>query len=418
MRIDYKTRILPFINQRNSWITETEFDPFCEKCTLHKIRTNTVICRGNFYGRVLFVMPAPGSEEDKEGFPAIGKTGSFLDSSIAMAGFKPEDYMITNSVFCFPGKDPKTGSDKKPNKTHMDKCKEHLDQLIEYMPNLKYIVAVGAAALKTLASTKMKISNLVADTFGDYSGIPLYIIYHPSYIVRNQTQDNIDSYQESIRKLKDLLDGKGKKDDMQTFVLQEEDKIKKALEYLTFYEGLIALDLETTDKSIKKAKLLGLAFALKSEQGVYLPFRIRDGENIVEIHPGLNKLWINFFESINRKEIEIIGHNWNYDRGVILNDFNIFTKVANHDTMLYSSILSSEKSHKLDDVIYRFLKVRDSYKVRFKSTVGIGNYEDTSGFDRVPLEMLGKYGAKDAIYTYRVYIIEEEMLRNYESIVI
>ena len=51
----------------------------CEKCELHKKRTNVVFGDGNKSSHILFVGEAPGEQEDLKGIPFVGRAGKLLD---------------------------------------------------------------------------------------------------------------------------------------------------------------------------------------------------------------------------------------------------------------------------------------------------------------------------------------------------
>jgi uracil-DNA glycosylase family 4 len=69
-----------------------------------------VIYRGNPEAKLMIVGEAPGTQEDREGKPFVGRSGQLLDQILAAAGFDPEkDVFITNAVFRLP-----PGDDGKP----------------------------------------------------------------------------------------------------------------------------------------------------------------------------------------------------------------------------------------------------------------------------------------------------------------
>ena len=51
----------------------------CKKCELHKSRENPVAGEGLIDTDILFIGEAPGSNEDKQGLPFVGKAGKLLD---------------------------------------------------------------------------------------------------------------------------------------------------------------------------------------------------------------------------------------------------------------------------------------------------------------------------------------------------
>ena len=72
--------------------------------------TNMVIYRGNPRAKLMIVGEAPGTEEDRQGKPFVGRSGQLLDQILKSVGFDSEkDVFITNSVFRLP-----PGDDGKP----------------------------------------------------------------------------------------------------------------------------------------------------------------------------------------------------------------------------------------------------------------------------------------------------------------
>ena len=65
--------------------------------------TNMVIYRGNPKAKLMIIGEAPGTEEDRQGKPFVGRSGQLLDQILQSASFDPEqDVFITNAVFRLP----------------------------------------------------------------------------------------------------------------------------------------------------------------------------------------------------------------------------------------------------------------------------------------------------------------------------
>jgi DNA polymerase len=75
----------------------------CTRCELGQRRINV---QGNFvFGHgavrgIMFVGEGPGKEEEIEGLPFVGKSGSLLRKVLMQLGLAPEDYYLTNTVCC------------------------------------------------------------------------------------------------------------------------------------------------------------------------------------------------------------------------------------------------------------------------------------------------------------------------------
>jgi len=76
----------------------------CKKCDLWKTRKNVVFGEGNLKAKILILGQAPGSKEDEEGRPFVGRAGRLLDNLLRLAGLKREEVFITSVLKCFPPK--------------------------------------------------------------------------------------------------------------------------------------------------------------------------------------------------------------------------------------------------------------------------------------------------------------------------
>ena len=72
----------------------------CQKCDLHKSRTNCVFGEGSLDTKILIIGEAPGYNEDIKGKPFVGKAGKILENMLESIGFKKTDVYITNILKC------------------------------------------------------------------------------------------------------------------------------------------------------------------------------------------------------------------------------------------------------------------------------------------------------------------------------
>ena len=88
--------------------------------------TNMVIHRGNPHAKLMIIGEAPGTEENRQGKPFVGRSGQLLEQILQSANFDPEqDVFITNAVFRLP-----PGDDGKPLR------KPTSDEIAYYKPYL------------------------------------------------------------------------------------------------------------------------------------------------------------------------------------------------------------------------------------------------------------------------------------------
>ncbi|MBW7894995.1 MAG: uracil-DNA glycosylase [Opitutaceae bacterium] len=146
---------------------------------------------GDLNARIMFVGEAPGAEEEVQGEPFVGPAGQLLTRMIAAMGLSREEVYIGNIMNWRPqmpvNADGVQFGNRPPTPEEMAYCLPYLRAQIEIVdPGL--IVALGAtAAHGLLGAGTFKALGEVRGSWRDFSGRPLMITYHPSYILRNQS---------------------------------------------------------------------------------------------------------------------------------------------------------------------------------------------------------------------------------------
>ena len=146
-------------------------------CQLFRTRTNLVFGTGNPDAKLVFVGEAPGSEEDIQGLPFVGKAGQLLTRIIESIGLKREDAYICNILKCRPP------NNRNPFPTEILACEGYLVRQLEII-RPKIICALGKFAAQTLLKSETPITQL-RGRFYDYHGIKLMPTFHPAYLFRN-----------------------------------------------------------------------------------------------------------------------------------------------------------------------------------------------------------------------------------------
>lgn len=147
--------------------------------------TNMVICRGNPEAKLMIVGEAPGTEEDRQGKPFVGRSGQLLDQILESVGFDPEeDVFITNAVFRLPpGDDGKPL--RKPTSDEISYYKPYLLDIIRLV-NPAIILLTGNVATESLLGvtgiTKLR------GKWTEWEGRWVMPIFHPAYLLRNQSK--------------------------------------------------------------------------------------------------------------------------------------------------------------------------------------------------------------------------------------
>ncbi len=154
----------------------------CVACPLHTGRTHSVFSDGNPEARIMIVGEGPGYHEDQSGVPFVGRSGQLLNKMLAAVQLERErDVYIANVVKCRPP------DNRKPTVAEMQACFDYLKQQIEWVQP-RILVLTGATALQGVTGIKKPISRS-RGTWVSWRGIDCMPIFHPAYLLRNDSRD-------------------------------------------------------------------------------------------------------------------------------------------------------------------------------------------------------------------------------------
>ena len=157
-----------------------------EGCALRMTAKQLVFGDGSKEARLMFVGEAPGSEEDQQGIPFIGRSGQLLDQILQSVQLDPEqEVFITNAVFRLP-----PGDDGKPLR------KPTSDEIVYYKPYLMEIIRLVNPAIMLLTGNvatesllgQTGITKLRGQWF-QWNGRWAMPIFHPAYLLRNPSRE-------------------------------------------------------------------------------------------------------------------------------------------------------------------------------------------------------------------------------------
>jgi uracil-DNA glycosylase family 4 len=146
---------------------------------------------GSLDARIMFVGEAPGAEEEIQGEPFVGPAGQLLTKMIQAMGLKRSDVYIGNIMNWRPQMPTAEGREqvgnRPPNEEEMRYCLPYLRAQIEVVkPEL--IVALGSTAAQGLLGFgSFKALGDIRGRWHTFADKPLMVTYHPSYILRNQS---------------------------------------------------------------------------------------------------------------------------------------------------------------------------------------------------------------------------------------
>ena len=147
--------------------------------------TNMVIYRGNPQATVMIIGEAPGTEEDRQGKPFVGRSGQLLDQILEAAGFDTDnDVFLTNAVFRLP---PGDGGKplRKPSPDEIVFYKPYLLEIIRLVDPSIMLLTGNAATESILGETG--ITRLRGQWF-PWHGRWVMPIFHPAYLLRNPSR--------------------------------------------------------------------------------------------------------------------------------------------------------------------------------------------------------------------------------------
>lgn len=151
----------------------------CRACSLHTTRNKLVFGKGSPNPSIVFVGEAPGADEDKIGFPFVGRAGKLLDKWFEKYNLTLEDIYVMNALKCRPP------NNRDPLPEEKAACKGYFDKQLAILKP-KVICALGRHALSNLLDTE--ISSRYSDMRGvvhSYNGIKVVATYHPAFILRS-----------------------------------------------------------------------------------------------------------------------------------------------------------------------------------------------------------------------------------------
>ncbi len=183
---------LPDGDKQARWdalLAAVKADPVCEK----QLRPGkqVVLGVGSLDAKIFFCGEAPGAEEELQGEPFVGPAGQLLTKMIAAMGLKREEVYIGNIMNWRPQIPTAEGleqvGNRPPTPEEMTYCLPYLRAQLEVVQP-EVIVALGATAAKGLLGfDQIKTLGEVRGRWKEFDGKPVMVTYHPSYILRNQS---------------------------------------------------------------------------------------------------------------------------------------------------------------------------------------------------------------------------------------
>jgi len=170
---------------------------------LDSLRQTLVFSVGNPSADVMLIGEAPGYDEERLGEPFVGKAGQKLDGILQAMGIARRDVYLSNIVKFRPSMPNQTTNNRKPTREEIEACLPFICGEVKVVAP-KVIIALGGSAAQALLSIEDSVENM-RGKFHDFSGTPLRVTYHPSYILHNEATSEKRKLWEDMLCIMDLL---------------------------------------------------------------------------------------------------------------------------------------------------------------------------------------------------------------------
>ena len=158
-----------------------------KNCNLKAAATHMVFSDGNPKSKIMLIGEAPGSNEDQEGLPFVGRAGVLLDKMLASINLNRNNVYISNIINYRPP-DNRRPTDEEMNR-YLPFIKKHIEII-----NPKILVLLGSTAMNALIGNDVVISKVrgqwIEKKFGQCK-TSIIITFHPAFLMRQPTQKKL-----------------------------------------------------------------------------------------------------------------------------------------------------------------------------------------------------------------------------------
>ncbi|MDA7715294.1 uracil-DNA glycosylase [Pelagibacteraceae bacterium] len=158
-----------------------------KNCTLKNNATNMVFSDGNPKSKIMIIGEAPGSNEDQEGLPFVGKAGTLLDKMLASINLDRKNVYISNIINYRPPEN------RRPTGEEMNRYLPFIKKHIEII-DPKILILLGSTAMNALIGDDVVISKVrgqwIEKEFGQCK-VSTIVTFHPAFLMRQPTQKKL-----------------------------------------------------------------------------------------------------------------------------------------------------------------------------------------------------------------------------------
>ena len=155
-----------------------------KNCNLKKNATNIVFSDGNPKAKIMLIGEAPGSNEDQEGLPFVGRAGALLDKMLDSINLDRKNIYITNVINYRPPEN------RSPTEEEIKRYLPYLKKHIEII-DPKIVVLLGSSAMNALIGKEKVISEVRGKWMEKIIGkckTSIIVTFHPAFLMRQPTQ--------------------------------------------------------------------------------------------------------------------------------------------------------------------------------------------------------------------------------------
>ena len=181
---------LPEGSKHEQWTWLKERVVGCEVCKSELNQKGKIVFGvGNLDADLFLCGEAPGAEEEIAGEPFVGPAGELLDRIISAMGLSRESVYLGN-VVNFRPRHQRAYGNRPPSVEEMSFCLPYLHAQLKIVQP-KVVVALGKTATDGLlgADPQRRLGQM-RGTWHEYSGIPMMVTYHPSYLLHNPSKSS------------------------------------------------------------------------------------------------------------------------------------------------------------------------------------------------------------------------------------
>ena len=158
-----------------------------KNCSLKSGATNMVFSDGNPKSKVMILGEAPGSNEDQEGLPFVGRAGTLLDKMLASINLDRKNVYISNIINYRPPEN-RSPTDEEMNR-YLPFVKKHIEIIAP-----KILVLLGSTAMNALIDSDVVISKVrgqwIEREFGQCK-TSVIVTFHPAFLMRQPIQKKL-----------------------------------------------------------------------------------------------------------------------------------------------------------------------------------------------------------------------------------